>query len=444
MDELNNKAVAEEENVQATTQKKSKNRLNKILAYTLIPLALFVAFTAGYFSRYIFHADTANTASDILSLIEKVGYVYDPETGEERALTEDEVANLLVYGLLDDYSAYFTKEEYQTVNLNAEGRFLGIGISITLSGEVSSVTLNSPAELAGIIKGDIMVALSIEGGEKILYSQNESRDFRNALVNATNGQTVNLTLMRDSQEFTVNVSKKAFVASYVKYFDSEKTLDFRDEDDLELEPVASDGGMKELDTKTAYIKLVSFNGDADEQIKDALEYMRLRGRDKLILDLRDNGGGYTDVLEDIASNFIYNDGSRKSLISYAEGKSKSQSFYTDDNNFNTDIKAISVLANENTASASECLIGAMLHYGDRFDNGKLIIEKNAEGVARTYGKGIMQTTYRLIGGGALKLTTARIYLPDKTTSIHGVGFRPLEQNAVEKGQALARAIEVLA
>jgi hypothetical protein len=74
----------------------------------------------------------------------------------------------------------------------------------------------------------------------------------------------------------------------------------------------------------------------------------------------------------------------------------------------------------------------------------VVVEKNANGIAKTYGKGIMQTTYSLWFGGAFKLTTAKIYWPDKTTSIHGTGVVKEGLNAAEKGQALKNGLELLA
>ncbi len=418
-----------------------KAKRNKILIYTLFPLALIIAFVGGYFSRYLFQSKAVNTTADIVAIMEKVGYVYDPVTGEERALTEEEIADAIVNGFLDKYSAYYTEEEYNTVNANGEGRFSGLGVTISADGYIYSVTLNSPAELAGLEEGDLVISASVDGGEEVLHSQSEQ--FRALILNAVNGQTIRFNIVRGETNIAVEMVKGSFVASYVKYYDDTTTLNFRTDDGLKLKPTPTDGGMTGLDQATAYIKLVAFSGNADEQIGEALDYMKSRGKSKLILDLRNNGGGYTDTLEGIASYFIYNDGERKSLICYAEGKNKSQSFYTNGNNFYSNITSISVLANENTASASECLIGAMLHYGDCFDQSKLVIEKTADGAAKTYGKGIMQTTYKLINGGAIKLTTAKMYLPDKATSIHGVGFRPNEENAVNPSEALNRAIAVL-
>ena len=105
------------------------------------------------------------------------------------------------------------------------------------------------------------------------------------------------------------------------------------------------------------------------------------------------------------------------------------------------------MANENTASASECLIGAMLYYGKCFDVNKLIVVNNSleDGIASTYGKGIMQTTYsNLFTGEAIKLTTAYIFQPDKTTSIHGVGIKAtLENSFTDDTLALNRAISII-
>ena len=108
---------------------------------------------------------------------------------------------------------------------------------------------------------------------------------------------------------------------------------------------------------------------------------------------------------------------------------------------------IAVLADENTASASECLIGAMMDYGSMTEE-TLVITKNGD-TARTYGKGIMQTTYvNPTGGDALKLTTAYIYWPVSHTSIHGTGIRTAEANEIVPGgfgtdRELDRAVSIM-
>jgi carboxyl-terminal processing protease len=210
----------------------------------------------------------------------------------------------------------------------------------------------------------------------------------------------------------------------------------------------------------------------------ALAYAKESGKTQLVLDLRNNGGGSMEILEKIASLVIDGDGSQIKLVS-AVGKNETTHYNTDRDRFDGFIKKISVIANENSASASECLMGAMLyHYGEKYKTaekeedkakynntdctvfgfGRLVIVKNKNGVAKTYGKGIMQTTYQLSSGGALKLTTARLMWPDHSrwhegTSIHGIGILPKvavqganpndSANAVIDSLALARAIATL-
>ncbi len=416
--------------------------VKKLLLWIFIPLAIIIAFVTGFFSRYFFIDDKITITTDILTLIDRQGYVYDPVTKEERAITEEDIADLLVSGFLDQYSAYYTKEEYDVVNQNAKGSFSGVGISFDGKGVISTVTLNSPADLAGVAVGDKMYGVSVDGGEQVLYSTNDGKDFKNALT-IEDGQAIKLTIERNGSQLTFDMVKRVYVAAYVQYFDSEKNFIYRENAQGKLVSTSNDGGLAQLDGDTAYISLAQFNGKADEELKGALEYMASRGRSKLILDLRDNGGGYMSILRGVSSYLIYNGGQDKTLIAYSEGKNTKESYYATGNNFFKNLTSISVIANEGTASASECLIGAMLHYKDCFDQSKLVIEKNDEGVAKTYGKGIMQNTYPLLNGGALKLTTAKIYHPDKTTSIHDVGFIVTGDNAVDSSNALARAIAVL-
>ena len=192
----------------------------------------------------------------------------------------------------------------------------------------------------------------------------------------------------------------------------------------------------------AYIKFDVFEANAAAHLGQALEYMKAQGRTKLVLDLRNNGGGFMNVLTDVASYFINNGGKKKSVVAYAVDKSDNkEAFTTSANRFKSFITSMSVIANQNTASASECLLGALLTYGELVSsNDKVILEENG-GVAKTFGKGIMQTTYMLLNGGAFKLTTAKIYWPDQTTSIHGKGF--LDGTAASKENALKVAISKL-
>ena len=150
------------------------------------------------------------------------------------------------------------------------------------------------------------------------------------------------------------------------------------------------------------------------------------------------------VLSEVASCLTYSDGERRPIIAVAKDKKgRVEKFRADGDNFNRAITEIVVLANDYTASASECLIGAMAHYKKGFSLDNLVVVGGSP--ATTYGKGIMQTTYRnFFSGEALKLTTAFIYQPDGRTSIHGTGFVATAENSVSSHQnAIARAVQIL-
>jgi carboxyl-terminal processing protease len=167
----------------------------------------------------------------------------------------------------------------------------------------------------------------------------------------------------------------------------------------------------------------------------------------LILDLRNNLGGYMDIFSKIAGMLVEKHSSNQVAYKSVTRDGTETLHYISDSVYDSyGFEKIIVLANEYTASASETLIGTMLDY-DTQNKVSVIIEgqeKDGQAICKTYGKGIMQTTYGLIGGGAFKLTTARMLWPDGKTCIHNVGIKTSAENSVDAGEnAINRAIEVL-
>ena len=265
-------------------------------------------------------------------------------------------------------------------------------------------------------------------------------------ASAHHGQEISFFVEGKDKEY--KLSAKEYKASYVVYFDSEKIYEFSS--DYGKNPVATERENTEYtdiekeDDKTAYIKLNQFEGNAGSEMESTLKYMRSRGRTRLILDLRYNGGGSMSVLTDIAADFIDNGGKKKSVVAYAiNSKGEKQTYSTSSNQYNGFLTSVAVIANENTASASECLIGALSCYGVLGENPeqKIVLIKNSSGDVKTYGKGIMQTTFIMRNGGALKLTTAKIYWPDAKTCIHAKG---ITSGVVSTDDiAVKRAVELL-
>ncbi|MDE6373871.1 MAG: hypothetical protein K2L72_05160, partial [Clostridia bacterium] len=204
-----------------------------------------------------------------------------------------------------------------------------------------------------------------------------------------------------------------------------------------MKVVEGEGGIDCLPDGAAYLRLDQFYGDAADEMAALIEKYNANSCTSLILDLRGNGGGYVDVMCDMSDIFtgqlpkrnkyamqaIYKDGSRDTFEvtnKYSAGKELPSG------------TKVSVLADNGTASASEALIGVLvdngvIDYGDiylsDFSDAYLKATGTEDKNCRSYGKGIMQTTFmHPFTGEALKLTTARIYWPKGETCIHEIGL----------------------
>ncbi len=413
----------------------------KIIIAIATVLTIAISFTLGYFVKVWTTPKELSTLEWIIENID--AHYYSEEDGVIKKFTEEDYADGLIDGLLDKYSDYFTSQEYADVISTNKGNNFGTGLGFLKDSDTNAVfriTWNSPADKAGLKDGDVIVGGKAQIGERVNFAT--KTDVLTFLSQRKENEEFTLFYTRNGgEEQLVSISKKVFVTAFVKYVDSEIDGVFRSEGSAEAQFQQIVGGDKSLPLDTGYVALSEFDGDAVQQMGKALTLLKQRGRTKLILDLRKNGGGDMKVLCGIASYFI-----RKSnaLVAYTidkEGKGKE--FKSERSKFIDEITSISVIADGYSASASECLIGAMAYYKDCFDINKLVVEKT-DGVAKTFGKGIMQTTYqRLTTGEALKLTTAYVYQPDRTTCIHNKGILAVEGNGADVGQGLALAISVV-
>lgn len=436
--------MSEKEKVNIEEQK--TKRINRILSIVIAVLLTFIGFLGGYFAKYFSKTESEKTIEELISIIIDKAYPID----EGKEIDERAVFEFFKTYYDDKYAAYYDKDEYEQLQREDNGNYSGIGVSFysNAKNEVSKVYKNSPAFIAGFQKNDVFVSITDANGAKTVFDkQNNPTSY---LPSVNEGEVITVEVNRQGETIHLQVEKRQYNASYVEYYDSGTKMFFATNDFGNLEAKTDDlQKMEGLDDLTAYVILDQFEAQASEEFGKAIKFMQERGRTKLILDLRDNGGGSMKILVKIASYLIYNSGARESIVAYAKGKDRTSFFSTSSNNYYTGITKTVVIANHNTASASECLIGLMLHYGkksidDNFSKDDLVITKNNEGVAKTYGKGIMQTTYRLKSGGAFKLTTAKILWPDNSTCIHDVGIiqdKNLD-NAVTEANALSRAIEI--
>lgn len=428
-------------------------KTNKVLLAAIALFCAFVLFFSGFFAGSC-SDPAARKAKEIINLIDKYSAAVEGDADK------DDVARAIVaYVLKDDkYAKYYGKEEYAAALREDQGLYAGVGFSFLVdpTGKVTGNTVyqvqrNSSAYHAGVKSGDKIIAAKVlTDGERTDFEDNAALyDF---LTTAPKDTDIAFYITRDG-EFTEKefvLVKEYYTACYAGYKDNAEELYFYSEHGAKTEARVSAGGESSLPEDTAIISLYGFEGDAAREFSSALAFMKKKGKTKLILDLRDNGGGFMTTLAEIASYLVYNDGNKKSLIAVAKDKrGKRTEFYTPRNEFFDNVKKICVIANENTASASECLIGALLYYGKtagraEFSSDELVLTYNrSRGDYSTYGKGIMQTTYELPSGGAFKLTTAYIYQPDGKTCIHDKGIATeLPANRVEDSDALKRAVEI--
>ncbi|NLG96756.1 MAG: S41 family peptidase [Chloroflexi bacterium] len=313
----------------------------------------------------------------------------------------------MIDALGDQHSSYMDPDEYRQANMPMDGEYEGIGAWVDTSGEFLTITspmAGSPAEKAGLRPGDMIIKVDGEDMTGI----DSSLVLRRVLGPA--GTDVMLTIVREGepQPFDVTVTRAKIILKSVE--------------------------SKMLDQNIAYVQLTTFGENSTRELRAALRELLKQNPKGLILDLRNNGGGYLNTAIEVVSQFIpegvvmierYGDGTEQTYRALSGGLA-------------TEIPLV-VLINEGTASASEITAGAIQDYG----RGTLV------GMT-SYGKGSVQNWVPLSNDeGAVRVTIAR-WLTPKGRQIHEVGLEPdiiveLTEEDYEAGRdpQLEKAIEIL-
>lgn len=273
---------------------------------------------------------------------------------------------------LDPHSSYTTAEETKALTEPLQGNFSGIGVQFQMVQDtvyVIQAVAAGPSEKVGIIPGDRIVAANdtVIAGVK-MTTQNVMKHLR-----GPKGTFVNLKVVRRSEPDTLLFRVKR--------------------DDIPLYTVEA---SYMADPTTGYIRISSFGAETAKEFSKALDDLRSRGMNNLIIDLQDNGGGYLSAAVELAQMFLPKD----AVIVYTQGLNQKPQYFKSENN-NADLSSkIIVLTNEFSASASEILSGAMQDY----DRG-IIVGR------RTFGKGLVQRPFPFPDGSMIRLTTAHYYTP---------------------------------
>ena len=320
------------------------------------------------------------TNSDSLSKYYEIKSLIDDYFVEE--ISDGELADGMalgaIYSLDDRYSAYFTAEEYSKVLDNNEGLGAGIGVDVTKHPDTGNIYVinvynGSPAEAAGFKSGDSIVSVD---GKNVA---NLGFDSAVALIGGKEGTVCKIGVLRDGEETVLEPVRGRYVMTSVYYH--------------------------MIDT-VGYIQITDFNTATVAQFKDAVSDVTDKGATALIFDVRQNSGGTLDSVEKIL-DIILPEGDVVSAT-YKNGNKKVL-FSSDKNEIDL---PMTVLCNEKTASAAELFAAAIRDFG----KGKLVGET-------TYGKGVMQRTFGLSDGSAVRLTIA-YFNPPSGINFNGEGLTP--------------------
>lgn len=316
-----------------------------------------------------------------------------------------------VASLGDPYTEYIPKDEMEDYKSDLMGNYVGIGIYMAQNTKDNTIVVltpikYSPAEEAGILPGDIIKKINgVEyTGEDMTAAANN--------IKGEEGSTVTLEIQRGQEIKTFEIKRKKITTN----------------------PVISE----KLDSNIGYLEVTSFDEDTAQNFKAKYEELKSQGITSLIIDLRNNGGGLVDQALQIA-DYIVPKG--KDLLVTVD-KDKNEKIEKSKEDVFIDMPIV-VLVNENSASSSEILAGAL----------KDLNEATIVGTT-TYGKGVIQQLLTLKSGAGLKVTVEEYYTPNRT-KINGVGIEPNEKVELpenvsnhllvqrEQDTQLNKAIEIL-
>lgn len=343
--------------------------------YIRLPLIIAITLVAGIFiGAKMFGTRTEQEVNSVVLKYREIFKYIDAYYVD--SVQVDKIAETGIKKMLEDldpHTAYIPAKEVETMNAPLEGDFDGIGIEFTIfkdTIEVVATVQGGPSEEVGIQSGDKIIAVDGKNIAGIKISNKSVFEY----LRGKKGTKVQVTIKRRGQEnpldFTITRNKI---------------------------PTYTVEGSFMLDKETGYIRVTRFGVKTYEEFRKSMEQLVSQGIKRMVLDLRDNPGGYMDKATKIADEFI----AGEKLIVYTDGK---------ENRFdNKDYASFTgmfeegsliVLIDEGSASASEIVAGALQ------DNDRALIVGR-----RSFGKGLVQKPIILTDGSELRLTISRYYTP---------------------------------
>lgn len=339
---------------------------NKYLtAVSLVLLSIFLSVGSAFAQKN----NIRENVDKFSSLLQLINYYYVDSTSDND-LTETAVIAMLKE--LDPHSIYLSKKEVQKANEPLLGNFEGVGIQFQLYNDtilVISAVPGGPSDKLGVMAGDKIITINGEEafGKKVTNSYVMER------LRGHKGTQVTVGILRNNQlpliDYTITRDKI---------------------------PLNSIDASFMLNSTVGYIKLTRFARTSMEEMDVAISSLKEQGMKDLILDLRNNSGGFLDIAVDLSDEFL----PAQKLIVYTEGMRSPRIEFRATNKGDFETGKLIVMVNEGSASASEIVAGAVQDW----DRG-LVVGR------RSFGKGLVQRPFNLPDSSVIRLTTARYYTP---------------------------------
>jgi len=331
---------------------------------------------------------TIEAVAKIKVIMDRVNSTYVGERKDE--ITNEELMQAAldgIFGKLDNYSEYYTKERYDEYQQKMDGKFGGIGVYINYKENRVRVVRpikGTPAFEAGLQKGDVFISVN---GENIT---DKTLDEVVNMVRGEEGTTVTIGIQRGTEEFEVEIERKIV-----------EVLSVETKDIKEVLPEIEDEKIEEI----AYLQIINFNANVYNQYVKEMQKAKKDGKRGLIIDVRDNPGGYLNEVVNMLRVTI-----PKGPILFTVDKAGNERTYS--GSLEEVPFEIVVITNSDSASASEIFASAIKESGA----GKTVGET-------TFGKGVVQELKRFATGDAFKITIEEYLTRDKN-HINGVGVLP--------------------
>lgn len=346
----------------------------KVWAPLLFSLLLVLGMTLGFNLR-----DTLRGKRDIQTVLERndrleqiIDLIHEKyvDSVTSNDLYRDAIDGILSH--LDPHTVYIPADEVEDVNEDLEGSFYGIGVEFAIIRDtifITSVIKDGPAERAGVVTGDKLLKV----GDSVVAGKGITSDKIVKMLKGKRKTTVAATFISPDNG---GVKQLQLTRDAIPVYSVETSI--------------------KIDDKTGYIKINKFSANTYDEFAAAIKDLKAAGISQVIIDVRQNPGGYLDAARKIADELLTGD----KLIVYTKGLHSSRIDYTTNGRDAFEEGKVAILIDENSASASEILAGAVQDW----DRG-IIVGR------RSYGKGLVQEQYDMDDGAALRLTIAKYYTP---------------------------------